>query len=124
LKRKDTAGALSHLDRALVVFEFGSADTNAEAYAIRHLMQDIDMAAIATWELRSRRVGGDGNDRWVLSSYRVTGTRPDGKPIDHTTMETAIVRRVGETFRIVHLHWSSDSADFQSWAQTKLPKTP
>jgi hypothetical protein len=110
LKRKDTGGALSYLDRSLVVFEFGVADPTVEAYALSHLPGDIDMAAVSDWALQARRVGGSGNERWVLSTYHVTGKLPDGKPIDQTMQETAIVRLVGESFRIVHLHWSSDRA--------------
>jgi len=121
LKRKDTGGALSYLDRSLVVFEFGVVDPTVEAYALGHLPGDIDMAAVSDWTLQARRVGGSGNERWVLSTYRVTGKLPDGKAIDQVMLETAIVRRVGESFRIVHLHWSSDKSDFQSWAQTRQP---
>jgi len=113
LKRKDTGGALSFLDRSLVVFEFGVTDPTVEAYALSHLPGDIDMAAVSDWTLQARRVGGSGNERWVLSTYHVTGKLPDGRPIDQVMQETAIVRRVGESFRIVHLHWSSDKA----WAQ-------
>jgi ketosteroid isomerase-like protein len=124
LKRKDTGGALSHLDRALVVFEFGKVDATIEAYALSHLPGDIDMAAVTDWTLQARRVGGEGNERWVLSSYRVTGKRPDGKPIDEVMQETAIVRRVGDGFRIVHLHWSSDKSDLQNWVQTQPRPKP
>lgn len=124
LKRKDTGGALSYLDRSLVVFEFGVTDPTIEAYALSHLPGDIDMAAISDWNLQARRVGGSGNERWVLSTYRVTGKRPDGKAIDQVMLETAIVRRVGESFRVVHLHWSSDKSDFQTWAQTQPRRAP
>ena len=123
LKRKDTGGALSYLDRALVVFEFGKMDATIEAYALSHLPGDIDMAAVTDWRLQARRVGGGGDERWVLSTYHVTGQRPDGKPIDQVMLETAIVRRVGEVFRIVHLHWSSDKSDLQTWAQPQ-PQSP
>ncbi len=119
LKKKDTAGALSHLDRGLVVFEFGGVDATAEAYAQQHLLADIDMAAATAWTLQTRRVGGEGAQRWILSTYRVTGIQSDGKPIDQQTLETAIVQRVGEQFRIVHLHWSTSDAAFQAWAQAQ-----
>jgi len=122
LKKKDTAGALSYLDRGLVVFEFGATDPTVEAYALQHLAADIDMAAVSDWTLLSRRVGGEGVERWILSTYRVTGTHADGKPIDQTTLETAIVRRTGEQFRIVHLHWSTSDAAFQAWAQSQRVK--
>ncbi|MEO6743115.1 MAG: nuclear transport factor 2 family protein [Caldimonas sp.] len=124
LKRKDTAAALSFLDRSLVVFEFGAVDPTVESYALQHLPFDIDMAVASSWALQSRRVGGEGAERWVLSTYRVTGARSDGKPIDQTTLETAIVRRVGEQFRIVHLHWSTSDAAHQAWMQTQRPKPP
>lgn len=124
LKRKDTAGALSHLDRSLVVYEFGKMDATIEAYALSHLPGDVDMAAVTTWSLQARRLGGSGNERWVLSTYHVTGKRPDGKPIDQTMLETAIVRRAGEGFRIVHLHWSSDKSDLQDWIQAQPRPRP
>jgi ketosteroid isomerase-like protein len=117
LKRKDTGGALSYLDRSLVVFEFGVIDPTIEAYALSHLPGDIDMAAVSDWTLQARRIGGSGNVRWVLSTYHVTGKLPDGKPIDQVMQETAIVRLVGDKFRIAHLHWSSD----KGWAQPPRP---
>ena len=121
LRNKDTAGALSMLDRGLVVFEFGAVDPTVEAYAFQHLPFDMDVAVATRWQLESRRVGGEGNERWVLSSYRVQGTRPDGRPIDQITQETAIVRRAGVAFRIVHLHWSTNSTEFQAWARSRQP---
>jgi ketosteroid isomerase-like protein len=120
LKRKDTGGALSYLDRSLVVFEFGVTDPTVEAYAFSHLLGDIDMAAVSDWTLQVRRVGGTGNERWVLSTYHVTGKLPDGKAIDQVMQETAILRRVGDNFRIVHLHWSSD----KGWAQPPRVAAP
>ena len=120
LKRKDTGGVLSYLDRSLVVFEFGVTDPTVEAYALSHLPGDIDMAAVSEWTLQARRVGGSGDERWVLSTYRVIGKLPDGKAIDQVMQETAIVRRAGDSFRIVHLHWSSD----KSWPQPKRSAAP
>jgi ketosteroid isomerase-like protein len=117
LKNKDTAAALSLLDRSLVVYEFGAVDPTVEAYAFRHLPFDMDLAVATQWKLESRRVGGEGNERWVLSTYRVTGKQADGTPIDQTTLETVILRRTGELFRIVHFHWSTSDAAFQARSQ-------
>ncbi len=117
LRNKDTAGALSLLDRGLVVFEFGAVDPTVESYALRHLPLDMDLAVAARWSLETRRVGGEGNERWVLSTYRVTGKQLDGTPIDQTTLETAILRRSGDLFRIVHLHWSTSDPAFQARVQ-------
>src|SRR5947199_10134966 len=119
LRNKDTAAALSLLDRGLVVFEFGVADPTAEAYAFQHLPLDIDVAVATQWKLESRRVGGEGNDRWVLSTYHVTGKLTDETIIDQTLLETAILRRTGDAFRIVHLHWSTNDPAFQARTQGK-----
>lgn len=122
LRSKNTAGALSLLDRGLVVFEFGTVDPTVEAYAFRHLPFDMDLAVAARWNLETRRVGGEGNERWVLSTYRVTGKQSDGTPIDQTTLETVILRRSGELFRIVHFHWSTSDAAFQARVQGQRPR--
>jgi ketosteroid isomerase-like protein len=122
LRNKDTAGALSLLDRGLVVYEFGAVDATVEAYAFRHLPLDMDLAVAARWSLETRRVGGEGSERWVLSTYRVTGKQSDGTPIDQTTLETAILRRSGELFRIVHLHWSTNDPAFQARVQAQRPR--
>ncbi|HEY3180876.1 MAG TPA: nuclear transport factor 2 family protein [Casimicrobiaceae bacterium] len=119
LRNKDTAAALSLLDRGLVVFEFGVADPTAEAYAFQHLPRDIDVAVATQWKLESRRIGGEGSERWVLSTYHVTGTLPDGTPIDQTLLETAILRRTGDAFRIVHLHWSTNDPALAAQMQVK-----
>jgi ketosteroid isomerase-like protein len=117
LKKNDTAAALSLLDRGLVVFEFGVVDPTVEAYAFRHLPFDIDVAAVSTWSIESRRVGGEGDERWVLTTYHVTGRQADGSPIDQITLETMILRRTSDLFRIVHMHWSTNDPKFQALSQ-------
>ena len=124
LRSKDTGGALSLLDRGLVVYEFGLVDATVEAYAFRHLAFDMDVAVATQWKLESRRVGGEGDERWVLSSYRVTGKQTDGTTIDQMTLETAILRRSGGLFRIAHLHWSTSDAAFQARAQSQRSQQP
>ncbi len=117
LKKKDTAAALSLLDRGLVVYEFGVVDPTVEAYAFQHLPFDIDVAAVSTWNIDSRRVGGEGDERWVLTTYHVTGKQADGSAIDQITLETMILRRVSGLFRIVHMHWSTNDVKFQALSQ-------
>ena len=124
LRNKDTAGALSLLDRGLVVFEFGTADPTVEAYAFRHLPFDMDVAVATRWKLETRKVGGEGGERWVLSTYRVTGSQPDGKPIDLTMLETVILRRRGEAFRIAHFHWSTSDPAFNARSPGERVQSP
>jgi ketosteroid isomerase-like protein len=114
LRNKDTGAALSLLDRSVVVFEFGGVDHTGEAYAFRHLPFDMDVAVATRWKLETRRAGGEANDRWVLSTYRVTGKQSDGAAVDLTMLETVILRRSGDGFRIVHFHWSTSDPGFQA----------
>jgi ketosteroid isomerase-like protein len=120
LAKRDTAAALSLLDRDLVVFEFGVVDPTAEAYAFRHLPFDIDVAAASTWSIENRRTGGEGDLRWVLTTYHVTGRQADASPIDQITLETMILRRTSGLFRIVHMHWSTNDPKFQALSQKAL----
>ena len=108
LKAGDTGRVLSMMDRELIVFEYGVADLKLEAYAFAHLPMDMDQAARTQWELQTRRMGGAGDERWVLSTYHVTGPAGANTPaIDQTTAETVILRRIGDGFRIAHVHWST-----------------
>ncbi|MCW5716747.1 MAG: nuclear transport factor 2 family protein [Bauldia sp.] len=124
LKLGDTAAAISLLARDLVVYEFGVIDPTLEAYAFRHLPLDMDMAAATEWQLQERQVGGDGDSRWVVSTYRVTGFDAAGVALDYTVMESAFVVRTGGAFRIAHLHWSTDNAEFQAQAQSVRNAAP
>ncbi|MGD9738808.1 MAG: nuclear transport factor 2 family protein [Bauldia sp.] len=117
LRIGDTAAAISLLARDLVVYEFGIVDPTLEAYAFQHLPLDMDMAGATTWTVQERQLGGTGETRWVLTTYRVTGVDAIGDPIDHTVMETAVVVRTGDLFRIAHLHWSTDDPAYQAQAQ-------
>jgi ketosteroid isomerase-like protein len=103
----DTAKALSMLSRELVVYEFGLVDASLQAYAFQHLPGDMNLASQTQWTLQTRRMGGTGDQRWVLSNYRVTGTGAKGEPLDQVTLETIILQKIGDDFRIAHIHWST-----------------
>jgi hypothetical protein len=107
LRSGDSAKALSLLDRSLVVYESGRVDATAESYASGHLRSDMDFAVASHWRLLERRTGGEGDERWVLSTYQVSGKQGDGARREQTMLETAILRRADSAFRIVHLHWST-----------------
>ncbi len=110
LSADDVSAALSLLARDVVVYEYGVVDPTLEAYAFQHLPADIMMAERTSWTLQTRQVGGTGDLHYVLSTYRVTGISEDGAPLDYITMETIVLRRTGDQFRIVHLHWSTNLA--------------
>jgi ketosteroid isomerase-like protein len=107
LQNNDTAAALALLSRDLVVFEFGLVDPSIEAYAFAHLPFDMDYKKQTSWEQTSRRMGGSGDVRWVLTTFHILGNKPDGTPIDEIHLETVILTKVADAWRIAHIHWSS-----------------
>src|SRR6185295_11496440 len=110
LSRNDTRGALSFLSRDLVVYEWGLIDPTLAQYAFKHLPLDMDAAAATAWSLQDRKVRGTGDVYWVLSTYRVTGYDKLGAAIDNETLETVLLQRMGDAFKIIHFHWSSTPA--------------
>ena len=107
LSRNDTRGALSFLSRDLVVYEWGLVDPTLAQYAFKHLPLDMDAAAATAWALQERKVRGAGDLYWVLSTYRVTGYDKTGTAIDNETLETVVLQRMGDAYKIIHFHWSS-----------------
>ena len=83
-------------------FEFGYVDSN--------LAQYVQNAPTTTWNLESRRMGGAGDQFWVLSTYKVTGASKSGVAINDVVLETVVVRRLNGQFRIAHFHWSAAPA--------------
>ncbi len=51
-----------------------------------------------------------------MTTYRVTGTDKQGQAIDNRTLETALLRRAADAFRIVHIHWSTNDPKFNAQA--------
>ena len=100
--KNDSARALSLLTPDAAVYEFGQIDPN--------LVQYVQNAPMTNWTLDSRRMGGGGDQFWVLSTYRVTGADKSGTAINDIVLETMIVQRVSGQFRIAHFHWSATPA--------------
>ena len=100
----DDAAAISLLDRELWVFESGFVNFDLQSYVNTHLAADKETHSRSEWVLEDRVVGGEGDFQWVLSSYRLERGRFTA---DQFVLETALVKRTGNSFHIVHLHWSS-----------------
>jgi ketosteroid isomerase-like protein len=102
----DRRAALALLTRDVAVFETGAADRSRSDYEGVHLGMDIEFASYTTRVLRSRRQGSGGDLHWITSLYSDQG-EINGEATVQMTAETALLRRVGQTWRIAHLHWSN-----------------
>lgn len=103
LKRGDDAQVMTLLDRGLVVFEGGKTNPDLNDYVNQHMPGDKAAAARYEWTIENRTVGGEGDHYWVFSTYRLT----QRFNLDRTLLETALLQRTGDSFHIVHIHWSS-----------------
>ena len=58
----------------------------------------------------TRRAGdASGEVAWITSEGRTTGEF-NGRAVDRLTVETMLLRRHGDGWRIHHIHWSSRAA--------------
>lgn len=109
LARGDTAAALALLADDAVIYESGGVERGKAAYAAHHLQADAAFAKAVPSRITRRSGAVDGHVAWILTEARTTGTYRD-RPIDRVTTETAMLRRTGGKWRIIHFHWSSAAA--------------
>lgn len=106
LDRGDTRTAASLLADDALIFESGGAERSKAEYAGHHLTADAEYSR-AVSSVVTRRAGSSiGGIAWVASEGRTTGTYK-GKALDLLTTETMVLRRIGSTWKITHIHWSS-----------------
>jgi hypothetical protein len=89
-----------------LIFESGGVERTKGEYAVHHLPADADFSRSVSSVVTQRVARSAGSLAWVASEGRTTGTYK-GKALDLLTTETMILRRVGRSWRIVHVHWSS-----------------
>jgi ketosteroid isomerase-like protein len=106
LRRGDTAAAAGLLTEDALIFEGGAAERSKAEYAGHHLPADAAFSQAVASVVTRRTGNAAGMLAWIASEGRTTGTY-QGKPIDLVTTETMLLRRVGRTWRITHIHWSS-----------------
>ncbi len=102
----DSAAALSLLAPDVVVFESGGVEASRAEYRSHHLPADMEFSSSVSREITHERAGSEGGLAWVLSESHTTGTFRD-REINTRGVETMLLRRTSEGWRIVHIHWSS-----------------
>jgi ketosteroid isomerase-like protein len=109
LARGETTAALAMLADDAVIYESGGVERGKAEYASHHLEADAAFSKAVPGRVTRRSGAADGSIAWLLTEGRTTGTYKD-RPVDRVTTETAMLRRVGGTWRITHFHWSSAAA--------------
>lgn len=109
LEHGETDAALALLADDVLIFEGGGAERSKAEYAEHHLAADAAFSA-AVPSVQYRRLARAGADSaWVATESRTTGTF-NGRPIDSLSVETMVLRREADGWRISHIHWSSHAA--------------
>lgn len=110
LSKGDEAAASALLHTEALIFESGGAERSKAEYASHHLAADAAFAA-ATTRTVSRRSGHAAGDlAWIATESTTAGTFKD-RPVNSVSTETMVLRRTGDEWRIVHIHWSSAKAN-------------
>lgn len=102
----DRDAALGLLDENVVIFEAGGAEMSREEYASHHLEGDMKFAAAVERTVTDRRSDSRGDIAWVLTRTETHGSLGE-REIHSRGTETMLLRRTDESWRIIHIHWSS-----------------
>lgn len=109
LAKGDTQAASALLADDALIFEEGGAERSKAEYAAHHLPADAAFSQ-AVRSVTTRRAGDSAGDvAWVTTEGRTTGTYK-GKALDLLTTETMVLRQSGNSWKIIHVHWSSAAA--------------
>ena len=106
LRQSDTNRAQSYLADNALIYEAGGVERGRQEYASHHLGADAAFARAVPGRVTRRAGEAAGNIAWIATEGRTTGTYK-GKAVDRITSETMVLRRIGRSWKIVHIHWSS-----------------
>lgn len=110
LHKGDTKSAAALLADDALIFEAGGVERTKAEYASHHLGADAAFSKVVTSVVTGRAGYSDGTLAWIASEGRTTGTYK-GQVLDQITAETMMLRRIGRSWKIVHIHWSSAAND-------------
>lgn len=101
----DSVAALDRLHPDVLIYESGHAET-FEEYRSGHLASDMAFAAAVRRERTGHSTDLWGDTALFTSESRTTGTWR-GREIDARGVETMVLVRTPDGWRIRHIHWSS-----------------
>lgn len=106
LKAGDAGTARGLLDDNVLIYESGYVERSAEEYAGHHMPADMEFVSALTSEILSQAETVSGDMATVVTETRTQGTYKD-KDYDLTGTGTMVLKREGDGWKIIHIHWSS-----------------
>lgn len=106
LSAGDIDKAAAELDPQVIILESGGAERSAAEYLGGHAKSDAEFLKRAEHKPGHRTARANGDLAWVASDNDMV-IQQDGKPVTIASAETMVLRRTGDSWKIVHIHWSS-----------------
>ncbi|MFQ5563479.1 MAG: DUF2231 domain-containing protein [Parvularculaceae bacterium] len=106
LKSGDEAAVRTLLLPDVVIAEGGGAERSLEEYAGHHLPADMAFMAAMNVEVEKRDALVSDDMATVVSESRLHGSFND-KELHLQMMESMVLKRMDDGWRIAHIHWSS-----------------
>jgi ketosteroid isomerase-like protein len=98
--------ARKYLDDSILIYEGGGVERSADQYASHHMLSDMKFLSSVSITTVEQQVKVMGDVAYSTSVSKIRGTYK-GKDLDLTSMETAILKKGDEGWKIIHLHWSN-----------------
>ena len=105
----DAAAASALLAPDITIYESGFVERSRAEYAGHHLPEDIAFAKKSTRRVLQHTERREGNLA-VIWEETETMAKLKGKDVKIFGTETSLLQKVGESWAIVHVHWSSRKA--------------
>lgn len=106
LARADFNTLNTLLDESVLILESGGAERSRAEYLGHHAISDAAFLKAAHVQVKRRTARAEGPLVWVATESELHATK-DGKPLTVLSTETMVLRKAGQDWRIVHIHWSS-----------------
>ncbi len=102
----DKQAVIESLAPDVLIFESGGAERSREEYASHHMNSDMAFMQQMQRDVTGQNESVQGDTAWVVTETRIHGRYKD-KDIDLISIETAVLARGEDGWKILHLHWSS-----------------
>ena len=90
----------------VLIFESGGAERSRAEYQSHHMKSDMAFLKQMQSDVITRDESVRGDTAWVVTESRIRGRYKDSD-IDLMSIETAVLERTEDGWKIGHLHWSS-----------------
>lgn len=104
LKQGDHVGARATLADDVLILE-GGIERSADEYASHHMLADMAFIAKMSSTPLEQQVYVLGDLAYSVARKRTQGEYKD-KTLDYVGLETIVLKKVDEQWKIAHIHWS------------------